>query len=125
MNIDDRLGKLTERHEPWPKASNCFTTTHSSLANTSALWGGTAEADHENIRALGRNVEADRENIRALGRTAEADRESIRTLGGTAEADRENIRALGRNVEADRENIRALDPHRGNPQYRLTDLEAQ
>ena len=64
MNVDERLDRLTERHEALAQSLEIL--THDVREPRA-----TVEVDAENIRALAGAVRADAENIRALARIAE------------------------------------------------------
>ncbi|MGA3075246.1 MAG: hypothetical protein ABSG56_16280 [Bryobacteraceae bacterium] len=63
MTIDERLDRLTERHEALTQTIELLTHDVSELR-------ATVEVDAQNIRALAAS-QADAENIRALARIAE------------------------------------------------------
>jgi hypothetical protein len=68
MNIDQRLDRLTERHE--------------ALAQSMELTHHDLQQNGEQIRALARVVETDAENIRALARIAEIHERRLTHLEG-------------------------------------------
>jgi hypothetical protein len=68
MPIDERLEKLTERHE--------------ALAQSMELFRHDVQQDAENIRLLLRTAQADGENIRSLARIAEIHERRLTDLEG-------------------------------------------
>src|ERR1019366_7883247 len=73
MTIDERLERLTDRHQ----------------ALTQSL-----ELLHHDVQGLRAAIEADAQNIRALVAASQADGENIRALARIAEINEEGIEAL-------------------------------
>ncbi len=75
MTIDDRLDRLTERHEALTQSVELL------LVETRELRAGQERSD-EHIRKITTAIELDAENIRALARVAESHERRLTDLEG-------------------------------------------
>jgi hypothetical protein len=82
MTIDERLDRLTERHEALTQSVELVLTAQRQDSEDIRALARTAQQDGENIRALGRAVEQDGENIRGLARIAEIHERRLTDLEG-------------------------------------------
>ena len=92
MTIDERLEKLTERHEALTLTVELITADLQTLKTLS-------QQDGENIQKLTERHEALTQTVELMAKMQQQDSQDIRALGRIAEQDGENIRALARIAE--------------------------
>ena len=92
MTIDERLDRLTERHE-------ALAQTLELLSLDVAQVLAASKQDAENIKLLLATVKQDGENIQALIATVKIDGENIRGLARIAEIHDRRLNALEGNAD--------------------------
>jgi hypothetical protein len=93
MTIDERLDRLTERHQALTQSIELMITDDHNLSRDIEALKVAGQQDEEKFRALAQSIEMMMEDHRDLGRISVNTNRDIEALK-TAQQDGENIRAL-------------------------------
>jgi phage-related minor tail protein len=82
MTIDERLDRLTERHEALTQSVELLLVETREMRGAQAAYEAAQGKTDEQIRKITRAIELDAENIRALARIAENHERRLTDLQG-------------------------------------------